>query len=152
MIDDEHTAREAAARILRSEGYEPVLAASGEEGLRWLREAQAMPCAVVLDVMMPVMDGWSVLSAFKLHPATADIPVIVATALEDQDIAWALGAAAYLMKPVERERLADVLHKCSRRAESDGEEGLSHRWGTDSAQIDPCLRFLICVHPCPICG
>jgi PAS domain S-box-containing protein len=116
VIDDEHTARESAARILRSEGYEPVLAASGEEGLRWLREAPARPCAVVLDVMMPVMDGWSVLSAIKLHPATADIPVIVATALEDQDIAWALGAAAYLMKPVERERLAAVLHKCSRKS------------------------------------
>jgi CheY-like chemotaxis protein len=118
VIDDEHTARESAARILRSEGYEPVLAGSGEEGLRWLREAPAKPCAVVLDVMMPVMDGWSVLSALKLHPATADIPVIVATALEDQDIAWALGAAAYLMKPVERERLAAELHKCSRRVES----------------------------------
>src|SRR4029079_13750052 len=105
-------------RILRSEGYEPVLAASGEEGLRWLRDAPAKPCAVVLDVMMPVMDGWSVLSALKLRPETADIPVIVATALEDQDIAWALGAAAYLMKPIERERLGAVWHKCRRGAES----------------------------------
>jgi PAS domain S-box-containing protein len=116
VIDDELTARESAARILRSEGYEPVLAGSGEEGLRWLRESPAKPCAIVLDVMMPVMDGWSVLSALKLRPETADIPVIVATALEDQDIAWALGAAAYLMKPVERERLAAVLHKCSRKS------------------------------------
>jgi CheY-like chemotaxis protein len=65
--------------------------------------------------MMPVMDGWSVLSALKLQRATADIPVIVATALEDQDIAWALGAAAYLMKPVERERLAEVLHRVRKK-------------------------------------
>jgi CheY-like chemotaxis protein len=57
------------------------------------------------------MDGWSVLSALKLDPRTASIPVIVTTVLEDQDIAWALGAAGYLMKPVDRERLSGMLDK-----------------------------------------
>jgi CheY-like chemotaxis protein len=138
VIDDEHTARASAARILRTEGYDPVLAGSGEEGLRWLRESPCKPCAIVLDVMMPVMDGWSVLSALKLHPATADIPVIIATALEDQDIAWALGASAYLMKPVERERLAEVLHKCTRGAAAKPAHGASDV--TTAAATDPAGR------------
>jgi PAS domain S-box-containing protein len=109
VIDDDPAARDLIARLVRHEGFEPALAESGEEGLRITREAH--PAAIVLDVMMPGMDGWSVLSALKLDPATAGIPVIVTTVLEDQDIAWALGAADYLMKPVDRERLAAILRK-----------------------------------------
>jgi PAS domain S-box-containing protein len=111
VIDDDPVASELIARLLRGEGYEPVQAGSGEEGLRLARESGTPPVAVVLDVMMPGMDGWSVLSAMKLDPQLARVPVIVTTVLEDQDIAWALGAAHYLMKPVERERLADILRK-----------------------------------------
>ena len=107
VIDDDPAARDLIARLLRNDGFEPLLAGSGEDGLRVAREMQ--PQAVVLDIVMPGMDGWSVLSALKLDPATANIPVVVTTVLEDQDIAWALGAAHYLMKPVERERLADIL-------------------------------------------
>jgi len=114
VIDDDPAARDLFVRLLRNEGFTPVPAASGEEGLRLAREAAAAgepPVAVVLDVVMPGMDGWSVLSALKLDPATAAVPVIVTTVLEDQDIAWALGAAGYLMKPVERERLEQMLRQ-----------------------------------------
>jgi CheY-like chemotaxis protein len=112
VIDDDPAARDLISRLLRSEGFEPVQASGGAEGLRLAKESQpGPPVAIVLDVMMPEMDGWSVLSALKLDPALAKVPVIVATVLEDQDIAWALGAAHYLMKPVERERLAAILQK-----------------------------------------
>jgi CheY-like chemotaxis protein len=111
VIDDDPMARELIALLLRNEGFEAVQAGSGEEGLRLIREIQPPPVAVVLDVIMPVMDGWSVLAALKLDPRSAGIPVVVATVLEDQDIAWALGAADYLMKPVDRERLANVMRK-----------------------------------------
>jgi PAS domain S-box-containing protein len=108
-IDDDPDARDLIARLARAEGFEPLLAGTGEEGVRLAR--QLRPAAIVLDVMMPGMDGWSVLSALKVDPATAGIPVVVTTVLEDSDIAWALGAAGYLMKPVERERLAEMLRK-----------------------------------------
>jgi PAS domain S-box-containing protein len=121
VIDDDPAARDLIARLLRSEGFEPVQAGSGEEGLRLARQSPPPPVAVVLDVMMPEMDGWSVLSAFKLDPALANVPVIVATVLEDQDIAWALGAAHYLMKPVERERLAAILRAYKPPTESPAE-------------------------------
>ena len=111
VIDDDPAARETVARLLRNEGYTPVPAGCGEDGLRIARELA--PVAVVLDVVMPGMDGWSVLSALKLDPATASIPVIVTTVLEDQDIAWALGAAGYLMKPVARERLEEMMKRCT---------------------------------------
>jgi PAS domain S-box-containing protein len=118
VIDDDPAARETVARLLRNEGFTPVPAGSGEEGLRIARELA--PVAVVLDVVMPGMDGWSVLSALKLDPATAFIPVIVTTVLEDQDIAWALGAAGYLMKPVARERLEELMNRFK-----DGQKGES---------------------------
>ena len=118
VIDDDPAARETVSRLLRNEGFTPVPAGSGEEGLRVARELA--PVAVVLDVVMPGMDGWSVLSALKLDPATASIPVIVTTVLEDQDIAWALGAAGYLMKPVARERLEELMNRFK-----DGKKGES---------------------------
>jgi PAS domain S-box-containing protein len=121
VVDDDTVTRDVIARFVRAEGFEPVLAGSGEEGLRLARELK--PAAVVLDVMMPGMDGWSVLSALKLNQATGGIPVIVTTVLEDADIAWALGAEGYLMKPVGRERLAELLRKFRRRG-GDGDARL----------------------------
>jgi CheY-like chemotaxis protein len=94
-------------RFLAREGFRVVTASSGEEGLR---QATALrPDVITLDVMMPGMDGWAVLSALKADPEVADVPVIMLTIVDDRNLGYALGAADYLTKPIDRERLVTVL-------------------------------------------
>jgi GAF domain-containing protein/CheY-like chemotaxis protein/anti-sigma regulatory factor (Ser/Thr protein kinase) len=107
VIDDEAAIRDLMQRYLAKEGFRVVVAASGEEGLRLARELR--PDAITLDVMMPGMDGWAVLTALKADPDVADIPVVMLTIVDDKNLGYALGAADYLTKPIERERLLTVL-------------------------------------------
>ncbi len=112
VIDDDSAARDLMQRYLAREGVHAVLAASGEEGLRLAREQH--PSLITLDVIMPGMDGWTVLQTLKSDPALHDIPVIMTTMLGERGMGYALGAADYLMKPITREKLIEVLnrHKC----------------------------------------
>jgi CheY-like chemotaxis protein len=112
VIDDEAAVRDLMQRFLGREGFRVVTAASGEEGLRRARELK--PEAITLDVMMPGMDGWAVLSALKSDPAVADIPVVMLTIVDDKNLGYALGAADYLTKPIDRDRLTAVLGKYRR--------------------------------------
>jgi CheY-like chemotaxis protein/anti-sigma regulatory factor (Ser/Thr protein kinase) len=107
VIDDEVAIRDLMQRFLVKEGFRAVAAAGGEEGLRLARELR--PDAITLDVMMPGMDGWAVLTALKADPTVADIPVIMLTIVDDKNLGYALGAADYLTKPIERDRLLTVL-------------------------------------------
>jgi CheY-like chemotaxis protein len=107
VIDDEAAVRDLMQRFLGKEGFRVIAAASGEEGLRWARELR--PDAITLDVMMPGMDGWAVLSALKADPDVAEIPVIMLTIVDDRNLGYALGASDYLTKPIDRERLVTVL-------------------------------------------
>ena len=113
-MDDDPAIRDLLSRFLRAEGFGVLVASSGEEGLRLAR--QVHPALVTLDVLMPGMDGWAVLGALKSDPATADIPVVLLTILDDRDLGFALGATDYLTKPVDRERVASVLKKYRRPA------------------------------------
>jgi CheY-like chemotaxis protein len=72
---------------------------------------------IMLDVIMPEMDGWSVLSALKAEPELADIPVVMITIVDDRNLGFALGATEYLTKPIDRGRLAAVV---ARFRPSDG--------------------------------
>jgi signal transduction histidine kinase/CheY-like chemotaxis protein len=112
VIDDEVSVRDLMQRFLVKEGFRVVIAAGGDEGLRRAREVH--PDAITLDVMMPGMDGWAVLAALKADPAVADIPVIMLTIVDDRNLGYALGAADYLTKPIDRERLVAVLRKYRR--------------------------------------
>jgi GAF domain-containing protein/CheY-like chemotaxis protein/anti-sigma regulatory factor (Ser/Thr protein kinase) len=107
VIDDEAAIRDLMQRFLAKEGFRVAAAAGGEEGLRLARELR--PDAITLDVMMPGLDGWAVLTALKADPALADIPVIMLTIVDDKNLGYALGAADYLTKPIERDRLLAVL-------------------------------------------
>jgi GAF domain-containing protein/CheY-like chemotaxis protein len=109
VIDDEASVRGLMQRFLTKEGFRVVAAAGGEEGLHLARELR--PDTITLDVMMPGMDGWAVLSALKADPDVADIPVVMLTIVDDRNIGYALGAADYLTKPIDRERLVAVLTK-----------------------------------------
>jgi CheY-like chemotaxis protein len=84
-----------------------VTADCGREGLRLTRELH--PAAITLDVMMPDIDGWTVLAAIKGDPTLADIPVILMTIMDEKNRGYSLGAADYLVKPVDRERLGVIL-------------------------------------------
>jgi CheY-like chemotaxis protein len=99
-------------RYLSREGFRVATAAGGEEGLRLARELN--PDAITLDVMMPGLDGWAVLGALKGDGATADIPVVMLTMVDDRNLGYALGAAEYLTKPIDRERLLAVLARYRR--------------------------------------
>jgi signal transduction histidine kinase/CheY-like chemotaxis protein len=107
VVDDDEAVRDLMQRSLGREGFRVVATGRGEEALRLAREIT--PDAITLDVMMPGMDGWAVLAALKADAATADIPVIMVTIVDDRNLGYALGAADYLTKPIDRERLISVL-------------------------------------------
>jgi CheY-like chemotaxis protein len=110
VIDDEPDVLDLLNRTLLKEGLQVVTASNGEEGLRLARELH--PDVITLDVLMPGMDGWAVLAALKGDEATADIPVIMVTIVDDEHVGYALGASAYLTKPLDRDRLLSVLREC----------------------------------------
>jgi len=108
-IDDDAAARDLIGRFLGAEGYRVITAADGEEGLRLAREQR--PDLITLDVMMPHVDGWSVLQELKGDPELAAIPVILLTMTDERNLGFALGASEYLTKPIDRDQLAEVLRK-----------------------------------------
>ncbi len=107
VIDDDPAVREMVSRSLASMGVNTVAASSGDEGLKLAR--QSHPDLIFLDVLMPRMDGWSVLNALKADTTVADIPVVMLTVFHENEMGFVLGAAEHLTKPVDRERLAAVL-------------------------------------------
>ena len=112
IIDDDEDTRRLIARYLEKASVRVLTAASGVEGLRLCRDAQ--PDLVLLDVMMPDMNGYQVCSQLQRDPTTTYIPVIFLTALEkEQDKAKALaaGGADYLVKPVTRDRLLETVQR-----------------------------------------
>ncbi len=109
VIDDDPVVRDLMQNFLGREGYRVVAAASGEEGLRLAREVR--PNAITLDVIMPGLDGWSVLTALKSDPDLADTPVILLTITDNKSMGYALGASECLTKPIERDRLLAILEK-----------------------------------------
>jgi PAS domain S-box-containing protein len=114
VIDDDPSVHELMSRSLTKEGFRVLTAASGEEGLRLAREAR--PDAITLDVLMPSVDGWAVLAALKADPNLAEIPVVMLTIVDDKHVGYALGAADYLTKPVDHNRLLTALTKYLRSA------------------------------------
>ena len=107
VVDDDATVRELVERHLERAGFAVVTASGGQEGLRLVRELR--PAAVTLDIMMPDLDGWTVLAAIKGDPALAAIPVVLMSIVEEKNRGYALGAADYLVKPVDRSKLVETL-------------------------------------------
>lgn len=109
VIDDDPVVHDLVRSIMEKEGINTLSALSGAEGLKLAREKR--PLAILLDIMMPDIDGWSVLTQLKADVDMADIPVIVVSILNDQNSGFALGAAEYMVKPVDRNQLATLLRK-----------------------------------------
>ena len=107
VIDDDPTVHDLMKRSLSREGFHVLSALDGEEGLRLARAHH--PQVITLDVMMPGVDGWAVLSSLKSDPELADIPVIMVTIIDEKNLGYSLGASEYLTKPIDRDRLLAVL-------------------------------------------
>ncbi len=109
VIDDDPVVLDLMKNFLGREGYRVVAASTGEEGLRLAKEVR--PNAITLDVIMPGLDGWAVLTALKSDPDLADTPVILLTITDNKSMGFALGASECLTKPIERDRLLAILEK-----------------------------------------
>ncbi len=114
-IDDDANVRDLLVRSLSKEGYRVATAACGTEGLRLARSLH--PDVITLDVIMPGLDGWDVLAALKADPALAAIPVVVATMVDDRARGVVLGAADFLVKPLDRPRLAAAIDRLIPKAD-----------------------------------
>jgi CheY-like chemotaxis protein len=107
VIDDNVDALQLCQRYLEGTRYNFVGVRDPEQALELARELT--PKVIVLDVMLPGMDGWELLGRLREHPATHRVPVIVSTILPHEKLALTLGAAAFLRKPVSREALLEAL-------------------------------------------
>jgi signal transduction histidine kinase/DNA-binding response OmpR family regulator len=109
VVDDDPGVRNLLGRSLSRDGFRVETAADGTTGLRLARELR--PDIITLDVLMPDMDGWAVLSALKSDADLAEIPVVMLTVVDEKPMGFALGVAEYLTKPIDRARLAAVLRR-----------------------------------------
>ncbi|HKJ16074.1 MAG TPA: response regulator [Xanthomonadales bacterium] len=116
LIDDDTNILDLMTRMLKRAGYTVVTATTGEEGLKTARELR--PGVIVLDVMLPSMDGWSVLTKLKSDPELCGIPVVMQSILDESQKGYMLGATEYLTKPVERRRVIDIISKLKRDGEN----------------------------------
>ena len=112
IIEDDADLREMMAQLLTLEGYATATVANGREALEYLREGGDKPHVILLDLMMPVMDGWEFRRRMQSNPDIAGLPVIVLSAL-DQSRAKDVDAAAFLKKPLDLDRLLRLVrHYC----------------------------------------
>ena len=108
-IDDDPTIHDLLTRFLNKEGFKVEVALSGEEGIRLAKKLH--PQVILLDVLMPNMDGWAVLSALKSDGDIATIPVIMMTIVDDKNLGFTLGASDYICKPVDWNHLLTMVKK-----------------------------------------
>ncbi|OAI42089.1 hypothetical protein AYO40_06745 [Planctomycetaceae bacterium SCGC AG-212-D15] len=116
VIDDDPAVHVLMQRALTPAGFRVASARTGPEALQLA--GQARPDAITLDIMMPGLGGWSVLTALKSDPALASIPVAILSVLPDAELLFRLGVVDYLVKPVDDGRLAYVLDRYRSRAGS----------------------------------
>lgn len=109
LIDDEPINGQLMKRYLDQEGWTLAVAESGSEGLKLARELR--PDVICLDILMPGMDGWSVLQSLKSDPQLQDIPVVIWSMTGDKTLGFSLGASDFLMKPIDRDRLSKIMDK-----------------------------------------
>jgi PAS domain S-box-containing protein len=109
VVDDDPDVRDLLSRVVERAGFEVATASDGEEGLEMAHKME--PTAITLDVKMPGMDGWTFLSELTDDPELADIPVVLVTMVDERSHGVAVEADHYLTKPVERERLLEILQE-----------------------------------------
>ena len=111
VVEDDRRSFDLLRVYLEAAGARVVSARDGEEGLDTVRSLS--PAGVVLDILLPGIDGWEVLARLKADPGTAAIPVIVVSMLDERGRGFALGAAEYLVKPVGKDQLMAALYRAA---------------------------------------
>jgi signal transduction histidine kinase/ActR/RegA family two-component response regulator len=119
VIEDDRPSLDLMTAYLSGAALRVTVAGDGQSGLDTVRRVR--PDAVLLDIKLPGIDGWAVLKALKAEPATRDIPVVIVSIVDEQARGAALGAAAYLVKPVSRDALLDALRAVGAVADHEGE-------------------------------
>jgi CheY-like chemotaxis protein len=110
IVEDDADLREMMAQLLTLEGYTAAAVANGREALDYLHDGHDKPNLILLDLMMPVMDGWEFRLAMQADPGLADLPVIVLSAL-DPSSGRGVDSVAYLKKPLDFDRLLTLVRK-----------------------------------------
>ena len=110
IVEDDRRSAGLLRVYLEDAGYAVAIARDGIEALDLVR--RLAPAAVILDVLLPRLNGWEVLAQLKSDPATSAIPVVIVSMIDEQGAGFALGAADYLVKPVDRASLLDALARC----------------------------------------
>jgi CheY-like chemotaxis protein len=118
VIDDNAAIHQLFERYLAPNHFEVLHARSGHEALRLA--AAERPDVITLDVMMPGVDGWQVLRGLSWDPETARIPVVICSVLAEPELAFSLGARAYIKKPVDRSELLAALARLLSKADPEG--------------------------------
>ena len=109
VIDDDPIVLDMMSKHLSSSGFEVLVAEGGKQGIEMAR--RELPSVITLDILMPGMDGWSVLRTLKADAVTANIPVIMASILDEQKQGFALGANDYVSKPINRSKLMSAIKR-----------------------------------------
>ncbi|UCE79949.1 MAG: diguanylate cyclase [Nitrospiraceae bacterium] len=109
VVEDDPATSELLTLHLSQNGYKVAHAFDGEEAIEKARDLK--PFAITLDVMLPKKDGWEVLQALKSDPNTADVPAIIHSVVDNKDLAFALGATDYLLKPLDKHALLSKLEE-----------------------------------------
>ena len=121
IVEDDADLREMMAQLLTLEGFKAATVSNGREALQYLEGGEA-PDVILLDLMMPVMDGWEFRRHQRADPELSRVPVIVLSAL-DQGRATGLDPAAFLKKPLDFDRLLDLVRQYC----NDGLRGGGHQ-------------------------
>ena len=114
VVEDDATASTLLASHLQDGGYEVVVARSGGEALAIARRERIF--AITMDILLPDRQGWEVLAELKSEPETRGIPVIIVSITDDKQLGLSLGAVDFLVKPVRREELLEVVRRAGREA------------------------------------
>lgn len=122
VVEDNPQAAKLLSLYLAQAGYQVLTAQNGSQALQLA--AQHQPMAITLDLLLPDMDGWQVLTELKAMPGTRNIPVVIVSVLDRQALGFHLGALDYLVKPVER---AELLHALKRCVPHEGENGVCRK-------------------------
>jgi CheY-like chemotaxis protein len=118
IVDDHLDTLETIAELVGDEGHSHSEASNGQEALSWLERQADLPCLILLDLRMPVMDGWDFLRAIRTLPRLAEIPVIVVSVTINAEAPPVLPAKAFWSKPPGAQQIATIPQFCARHRDS----------------------------------
>ncbi len=109
IVDDNQGLIDLLQRYFAGQSYKVLAASTGADGLKLADDLQ--PDAMIMDLMMPGMDGWEVLQRLRTNPRTVNIPVIICSVINDPELAYSLGASLFISKPISKDHILDALRE-----------------------------------------